>query len=75
MKLFMKDVLAGILMGLILPGIMLNFAVLLLEQSETSVSAVAAEPQQMVPMVISLNIEVLLLLLRTRALSATYTKQ
>ena len=50
MKLFVKDVLAGILMGLILPGIMLNFAVLLLEQSETPVSAVAVEGQQMAPM-------------------------
>ena len=50
MKLFLKDVLAGILMGLILPGIMLNFAVLLLEQSETSVSAVSVGEQQIAPL-------------------------
>ena len=32
MKLFLKDAFAGIIMGLILPGMMLNFAALLLKQ-------------------------------------------
>ena len=47
MKLFFQDVLGGIFMGLLLPGIMLNFAALLLNQpgtlEETPVE-ISAEP-------------------------------
>ena len=46
MKLILKDVLSGILMGLILPGIMLNFAVLLLAQQEQIIAEVTPAAQQ-----------------------------
>lgn len=46
MKLILKDVLWGILMGLILPGIMLNFAVLLLTQQEQIIAEVTPAAQQ-----------------------------
>lgn len=42
MKLFWKDVLAGLIMGLVVPGILLNFAALLLDKSE-KMDAVIAE--------------------------------
>lgn len=50
MKLILKDVLSGILMGLILPGIMLNFAVLLLQQEQIIAEVTPAAQQTALPM-------------------------
>ena len=39
MKLFWKDALTGLFMGLIVPGMMLNFAAMLLEKDDAAQTA------------------------------------